>query len=794
MRKLFLLQCLCITFTIIAKRVCTSGPCDLCDPECSASTVSLSSSVRCRCDAACTTYGDCCGGERPQCPDDDPGATTSPLLQGLECRRTENIFLDVYYQVRIGLRESYWMVSACPDEWLASADAQRREVNANCTSSEFPFPPVSDNSTGIVYKNEYCAVCNGVESAVHWRHVLGCTEWLGTELLRGFQLNLDVIARECIPCSFEPPQQPYLASKSRACYPHVDSCLGPEEVEMSPENYAQAVLWCASKPFNPVWPHPGGTVYRNEHCALCNGEPMTKCAPLPGATFPGVLIPKFGPSLCAELAERRLGQQLRPPSTIPNGTHNPLIRATPFSAVLDIGNSGVQVSTSIVATQTVPVTCDVNQRYDPALQGCRSIVCPEVFNNDSQGGCTFTTVCETGLIQLTDDDDFKLLDNSTVVYSDTEYNIVRYLEGNPVICANLSRNGTLTRNITDIFYSYPRAYFVLTYVGCSLSLAGVIIILLSLALFNELRTLTTMILANLSVSVVITNLFILIGGPVAEATESRSLCVSVSIVLHFFFLAHFTWMTIMSVEIACTLIRGARLQLCLSSKESRRMFLVYFLIGWSIPLAIVVTTLIVNFNPSTSHLVLYGRLEDGQDGLCWLNHKTSAILAFIVPISVSLLVNLTLLVVISVILIQAVGNHMNLKHSAPYAYLRVYAAVFFSSGATWVFGFVALVADRDWAWYPFIILNSVQGFLLFIAFMLTRKVAILYLFLFSCGRLDYRSTTTVQTSGKLSSRRSSGNESNGSTKMKLKTENGTLELQDSTDSKDKSIDDTKLDV
>ena len=82
-------------------------------------------------------------------------------------------------------------------------------------------------------------------------------------------------------------------------------------------------------------------------------------------------------------------------------------------------------------------------------------------------------------------------------------------------------------------------------------------------------------------------------------------------------------------------------------------------------------------------------------------------------------------------------------------YVRVFAAVFFTSGVTWVFGFLALVPGiRS-------VLNSVQGFLLFVAFLVTKKVGTLYLYMLSCGRLDYRICGT-QTSGKKGKMSSNG--------------------------------------
>ena len=44
-----------------------------------------------------------------------------------------------------------------------------------------------------------------------------------------------------------------------------------------------------------------------------------------------------------------------------------------------------------------------------------------------------------------------------------------------------------------------------------------------------------------------------------------------------------------------------------------------------------------------------------------------------------------------------------------------------------MFGFIAILAGTSWAWYIFIILNSSLGFVIFIAFLFTKKVLNLYL-------------------------------------------------------------------
>ena len=258
-------------------------PCDECDP------------VR--------GDGDCChSGPSPACS----SRQREDRLEGLQCRRTKNISLDYYFPDSVEERAAYyWMISACPDSWLATTtSSQAAAIQSNCTSATDLLPPVSDNATGIVYRNEYCAVCNGVESAVRWRYGLGCTSWLQLEMFRAvrgtviFELTVDVINRECLICSYEPPLDASLEAKARACYPYdVSSCL-PRESLSPLIDYELAAELCASGPFNPVWAFNLGTLYRNEHCAQCNNVTLTSCFPFFFISPPSCTDEAEPPTLC----------------------------------------------------------------------------------------------------------------------------------------------------------------------------------------------------------------------------------------------------------------------------------------------------------------------------------------------------------------------------------------------------------------------------------------------------------------------------------------------------------------
>ena len=708
----------------------------------------------CRCDANCPTYGDCCS-DRPKSDVETPLGR----LVGLQCRPTQNIFVPK--SLSLADTGNYWMVSTCSEDWPADGNGVRQDVTRGCANDSAVFPPVSDQTSGVVYKNEYCAVCNGARGVAQWNYDLGCTGWLNREIMLArlgyviLEITTALLNRECIVCGYKPPQL-NTSSNARTCYPQVTTCLDQgllSNYTNDTAGYEQLVELCETGDINLVVSSGlgKGSAYHNKYCAECNGVSAFECA-----SPRRIAMSKTSP--CATLAEHKLGNQVHPHSQPgPNSNDEvPSGIGVPFSLVLDVRGSGVTVTSTTISI-SIAVTCATGELFDPSTQGCRRTVCPGVFEG---GGCIFTnssnsscaasnTTCSVGFIQLTGEDNFQIVNNCTVVFLNRTYPVYYYEGEDPVICADLERNGTVFQNVTHRFYSYPRAYFVLTYVGCSLSLLGAIMILMTIALFKEIRSLSTMILANIASTILVSTLFLLIGGPVAEATQSQGLCVYVAIILHLFFLAQFSWMCILSVEIMLTLFRGIKLRPPPARTELQKSFVLYFFLGWSIPIVIVAISVTLNFVPSTSHLVLYGRLDDGTDGLCWINHKISAIIAFLVPVATTITFNLILLSIITSILLRGFLNQRQLNTTGTlYMYVRIYVVVVLTSGATWLFGFLALLVDSKWAWYPFIALNSLMGFALFMAFFFTRKVGFLYLRLVLSCRLDYSMTQTSSAGGK----------------------------------------------
>ena len=345
-------------------------------------------------------------------------------------------------------------------------------------------------------------------------------------------------------------------------------------------------------------------------------------------------------------------------------------------------------------------------------------------NHDDQFNCNLT------LIAL-NSSEYMRVDNHTLLYDNRIFEIVtRDHLDRPVICINLTSNGTQLMDVFILVTLTPLPLIVLTYIGSSLSILGSIAILLTYSIFHELRSLPSKILMNLATAFLVSDLLILLYGASSATPFTLNGTAAMAILLHFFMLSRFSWMSLMAFESCRVFSLAVKLQSDISNKSKTILLKVYLVIGWGLPLTITLITIIINY--TTDGLVLYGETSNGTVGPPWINHPPSAAVAFLAPIVVALLFNGAAFVVSGVLLCKAAFSERSNgnKNGANLRYFRVIVALFSVMGLTWLFGFLALIAQMNWAWYPFIILNSSQALWIAATFLLTKKIIKLYMSFF----------------------------------------------------------------
>ena len=464
----------------------------------------------CRCDSECERYGDCCSPSsgRLNCTGGEQG--TQPLA-GLQCR---SIHLDSRTQA--DRMEAFWMVSACPDDWPANQDDEvLREVGEKCRYGSDTLPPVTDLDDGVVYKNEYCAVCHQVTNIQPWTYRFGCSPCLEDKLTnQNINLTHEIIKEECIACGFHFPQT---GPPPRPCLHDslvIGECLAREVLEeetglrWEEEIYEDILLRCQTGPFRPVdtnycyYP----PTYRNQYCAICNavktarlncGNPYKN----PYETLDYCLLEAGS---CNSRSQKSLEPDMSGIHTTPGGSRTrksmpsdsgsdenstaqsiPLLTTIPprvcgstvfeyssFSLLFDVtGDSGM--ITSDIASSSITMSCTEGQVFDPISQACRQTICPEGYETHP-GSCAIVqgltlagtynssndsqVMCDEGLIVLSESE-FELLDNDTLLFHNDMFEIVGYNGSSPIICSNF-RTGP--QNVTVFYYSYPPVFSALT--------------------------------------------------------------------------------------------------------------------------------------------------------------------------------------------------------------------------------------------------------------------------------------------------------------------------------------------
>ena len=652
----------------------------------------------CKCDSDCDAYGDCCGPSPTQRPRGCDGTVRDAHLEGLQftCR---SIFLSS--EVGILMKhEAFWMVSQCSSDWLMKVGDSGQMVSEGCTNEARDLPPVTDNNTGIIYKNEHCALCNYVEDIVPWSTSIMCTPDL-YDLLETTpisKINVSLFEEQCRPCSYLRPDIDHSVPPPRACYP-TDTCF----VEKF-RNASNVPRQCQLN--LPIIPK------------------VTTPPPKPALT-----------SMTEDLNHTIKSRAYRLHSPIVYACSEDLPTAGSISFVITFSpfiHGGLTIANKTMSFR-VPFKCPQG-KAPIGFNKCIKTICPDGYNNnisdsvdgrchainDGNQSTNESVDCSTGLVPLNGTEYTKLSNETVLVDGIMMKEILGYRDGIPLICPNMYNSWSIL--------SYPAGFLELTYVGCSLSVIGSALVLITYGLFKELRSVPSKILMNLAFANLMTNLLLLIGSPLTQAFPITQLCTAIAILLHFFFLVQFAWMSVMSFDVVRKFSQARKL-IVDSKRNELSLIVIYVVVGWGLPLLISTVSIVVNF--TTTGLVLYGVLADGSLN-CWINHFESAVIAFLVPLVLALSFNLVMFVTVIFYIRMVARSRAKLKREGGTPLLHLSIAIFCTTGLTWIFGFIAILARTSWVWYPFIIFNSTQGFIIFVAFLFTKKTLKLYISCLTC--------------------------------------------------------------
>ncbi|XP_028826038.1 adhesion G protein-coupled receptor L3 isoform X4 [Denticeps clupeoides] len=241
---------------------------------------------------------------------------------------------------------------------------------------------------------------------------------------------------------------------------------------------------------------------------------------------------------------------------------------------------------------------------------------------------------------------------------------------------------------------------VITWVGILLSLVCLLICIFTFCFFRGLQSDRNTIHKNLCISLFIAESLFLVG---INRADQPIACAVFAALLHFFFLAAFTWMFLEGVQLYIMLVE------VFESEHSRCRY--FYMVGYGIPALIVAVSAAVDYR------------SYGTDQVCWLRLDTYFIWSFIGPATLIIMLNVIFLGIAlykmfhhTAILKPDSGCLDNIK-----SWVIGAIALLCLLGLTWAFGLMYINESTVITAYLFTIFNSLQGMFIFIFHCVLQK-------------------------------------------------------------------------
>ena len=201
-------------------------------------------------------------------------------------------------------------------------------------------------------------------------------------------------------------------------------------------------------------------------------------------------------------------------------------------------------------------------------------------------------------------------------------------------------------------------------------------------------------------------------------------------------LCHFLWLSVIFAMNICsihmfTIFKKHRQMLPRFRWYTTAKGIVY-IVGFS--LLCVILNIVISFTTMNDNFGGYG------GNVCYISSSTMQVITFLIPVAVTLTVNLLLFAYVVLRISKTSSSSANLSQERNY--FLIYVRLSTLTGLTWIFGFLRLFLILDILEYIFIILNAGQGIFIMIAFVLNKRVLSMY---FSKGKTAVSDQTVPST-------------------------------------------------
>ncbi|KAK7125793.1 hypothetical protein R3I93_021229 [Phoxinus phoxinus] len=284
------------------------------------------------------------------------------------------------------------------------------------------------------------------------------------------------------------------------------------------------------------------------------------------------------------------------------------------------------------------------------------------------------------------------------------------------LCDHMTHFGVLLDvSRTPIDEKNERILTIITYMGCGVSSCFLGITVLTYTLLEKLRRdYPSKILLNLSIALLGLNLVFLLNSWISSF-GIYGLCIAVAVTLHYFLLTSFTWMGLGAVNMYFALVKVFNVYV-------PSYILKFCLLGWGIPLIICGTVLAVKKDAYGMNTMNDSQMTlDDSEMFCWVQNDVVFYMSVVSYIAFILLCNGSIFLVVLIQIRNMQVNQPAGTRSGIWKDLRAVVSLTFLLGLTWSVAFLAWGPAKVFLLYLFSILNSLQGFFIFVFHCLMKE-------------------------------------------------------------------------
>nr|XP_058969872.1 latrophilin-like protein LAT-2 [Pocillopora verrucosa] len=261
-------------------------------------------------------------------------------------------------------------------------------------------------------------------------------------------------------------------------------------------------------------------------------------------------------------------------------------------------------------------------------------------------------------------------------------------------CNHLTHFGVLVdySGASVLSQKYEDILEIITYIGLSLSIIGMIPTIIMYSLFTDVHEPLTQIRLSLVASIAAGQISFLAG---MHALDNPAICITVAVLTQYFVMAAFCWMLVEGIYFYLLIVKVYNI--------SNRL-IVYHVMAWGFPIIMVSTSLSIAIGKG-------GIQSYTSNKYCWLPSTYDLIWIFVTFLTATGVLN-------SFILARITRKLTTLPQTRANKILRVRLGIRTCVlmipllGITWLFGLLSPL-HKAFA-YIFTILNSTQGVLIFI--------------------------------------------------------------------------------